>query len=232
MKTSRILTITLLALSSFILSVCGENGDSSAEASDGTNWYSIEGRVNAPDKKPSSDWFVGTQVVVNGGEHIGLLREDGTFIVQGIPSGSHVVEVLHSQLHYESTRVDITTKGKIRARKVNHLQPSQVSHVTYPLRFTPLGAYRYFQAREQWRITDILLSPMVLMMILPLVLIVILPKMMSDPETRREMEQVSLPKYEMPEMSEMLTSFFGGGSSKPKEDASERKKAIKAKKNT
>jgi len=52
----------------------------------------------------------------------------------------------------------------------------------------------------------------VLMMVLPLILIVILPKMMSDPETRREMEQVQLPKYEMPEMSEMLTSFFGGGS--------------------
>jgi len=41
------------------------------------------------------------------------------------------------------------------------------------------------------------------MMILPLVLIVILPKMMSDPETRREMESVTMPKYEMPEMSEV-----------------------------
>jgi hypothetical protein len=192
----------------------------------------------APEKKPPSDWYVGTQVVVNGGEHIGFLREDGTFLVQGVPSGSHVVEVLHSSYHYESSRVDITSKGKIRARKVNNLQPSQVSHMTYPLRFNALGAYRYFQTREQWRITDVLLSPMVLMMILPLVLIVILPKMMSDPETRKEMESVSLPKYEMPEMSEMLTSFFGGGSAasngKTREDSasSERKRAIKAKKNT
>jgi len=227
----RILTIVLLTFSSHILTVFG---DSSAEDIDGTHWYSIEGRVSPPEKKSPSDWFVNTQIVVNGGEHIGFLREDGSFIVQGISSGSHIVEVLHSQVHYESTRVDITSKGKIRARKVNHLQPSQVSHVTYPLRFNPLGAYRYFQVREQWRITDVLLSPMVLMMVLPLILIVILPKMMSDPETRREMEQVSLPKYEMPEMSEMLTSFFGGGSAsgKSKEDASERKKAIKAKKNT
>lgn len=34
------------------------------------------------------------------------------------------------------------------------------------------------------------------------------------------MENIQLPKYEMPEMSEMLTNFFGGG------DTS--KKAVKA----
>jgi len=49
------------------------------------------------------------------------------------------------------------------------------------------------------------------MMFLPLILIFILPKMMNDPETRKEMENIQMPKYEMPEMSEMLTSLFGGG---------------------
>jgi len=70
---------------------------------------------------------------------------------------------------------------------------------------------------------------MVLMMVLPLILIVILPKMMSDPETRREMEQVQLPKYEMPEMSEMLTSFFGGGSGSS--ESERRVQKTKSKKN-
>lgn len=87
-----------------------------------------------------------------------------------------------------------------------------------------LGPYKYFIPREQWRITDVLMSPMVLMMVLPLLLIVVLPKMMSDPETRKEMEQVTMPKYEMPEMSEMLTSFFGG-----KETEKKGQKAIKKK---
>ena len=129
-------------------------------------------------------------------------------------------------------KVDITSRGKIRARKVNYLQPSQVSHLPYPLKLSPTGPYRYFQAREQWRITDVLLSPMVLMMVLPLVIIVILPKMMSDPETRREMEQVSLPKYEMPEMSELITNFFGGPKSGGGESSDKRgPKSIKSKKN-
>ena len=58
---------------------------------------------------------------------------------------------------------------------------------------------------------------------------------MNDPETRKviikfhwptlsvtintfcpsqEMENIQMPKYEMPEMSEMLTSLFGGGDAK------------------
>jgi hypothetical protein len=49
----------------------------------------------------------------------------------------------------------------------------------------PLGAFRYFQIREQWRVTDFLYSPMVLMMVVPLILVMVLPKLMSDPETRK-----------------------------------------------
>lgn len=190
-------------------------------------WHTIEGRVTAPDKKPSYEWLTQTQVLVNGGEHVGLLKDDGSFVLHGLLPGSYVVEIVNPQYTYESARIDITSKGKLRARKVNYIQPALVTHLPYPLKMNPTGAYRYFVPREQWRLTDVIFSPMVLMMVLPLILIVILPKMMSDPETRREMEQVQLPKYEMPEMSEMLTSFFGGGSS----ESEKRVQKSKSKKN-
>lgn len=102
-----------------------------------------------------------------------------------------------------------------------------MTHLPYPLRLNPTGPYKYFIPREQWRVTDVLFSPMVLMMVLPLVLILILPKMMSDPETRKEMEAMQMPKYEMPEMSEVLANWFGGGSG----SSEDKKKAIKGKKN-
>lgn len=63
---------------------------------------------------------------------------------------------------------------------------------------------------------------MILMMVLPLILMVILPRMMNDPETKKEMENMNLNKIssEMPEISEMITSFFTGGAKPPakKED--------------
>ena len=66
----------------------------------------------------------------------------------------------------------------------------QVTQVPYPLKMKTMGRYSYFQKREEWKITDMLMNPMILMMVLPLLLITVLPKMMNDPETKKEMEQM------------------------------------------
>merc|ERR1719264_2204542 len=136
------------------------------------------------------------------------------FAVSGLPTGSYLVEISNPDYVYEGTRVDINAKGKIRARKVNNVQPTQVTQVPYPLRLKTLGKYRYFQKREEWKVTDMLMNPMILMMVLPLLLITVLPKMMNDPETKKEMEQMQANmnmQNQMPEMSEIMANFFGGG---------------------
>jgi len=90
-----------------------------------------------------------------------LSREDGTFTINNVPSGSYVVEVTNPDYAYEPVRVEINSKGKYRARRVNYIQTSQVVQVPYPLKMKPLKRFRYFQVREQWRVTDFLFSPMV-----------------------------------------------------------------------
>lgn len=64
---------------------------------------------------------------------------------------------------------------------------------------------------------------MVLMMVLPLLLMLVLPKMINDPETKKELENIQFPKMnnEMPEISEMFTSLFSGGA--PKQTEKEKK---------
>lgn len=187
--------------------------------------YTIEGRVFPPDGPISaSSWYSQTRILANGGEFVGILRRDNSFVIHNVPTGSYVVEVVNPSYAYEPVRVEINSKGKLRARKVNYIQTSTVDPVAYPLAMTPVTRFRYFQVREQWRATDFLYSPMVLMMVLPLLIIMILPKVMNDPETRKEMEHLnSLTRYDMPEMSEVLTSFFGGEKQKVK--AARKKKA-------
>ncbi|XP_031620951.1 ER membrane protein complex subunit 7 homolog [Contarinia nasturtii] len=184
--------------------------------------YSIEGKVYAPEIYSINDfnWQRDTVITINNGEYSGFLKEDGTFALNGIPSGSYVVEVSNPDYYYESVRVEINPKGKFRARKLNYVQPSQVVQVPYPLKLKALTRFKYFQTREQWKITDFLFSPMILMMVLPLILMVILPRMMNDPETKKEMENMNLNKIssEMPEISEMITSFFTGGAKPIKKD--------------
>lgn len=172
----------------------------------------IEGKV-IPPEIASPEWLTSTRIIVNGGEQLGFLRSDGSFSVHNLSPGSYVVEVANPDHTYEPVRVDINSKGKFRARRVNYIQSNLIQTLAYPLKLKSRGPFQYFQIRETWRITDFLMNPMVLMMVVPLLLIMVLPKLMNaaDPETQREMNQMQMPKYDMPELSEMMTSFFTGG---------------------
>lgn len=211
--TFRILfLLVLLCVSQYI------NADASGEDETDTNRYIIEGRVFPLTDYQSShgSWQANTRIHVNGGEYIGFVRKDGSFVVHNVPAGSYVIETLHPEYTFEPARVDINHKGKYRARKVNHIKTTEVIIIPYPLKMKALGRTKYFQVREQWRITDLLFNPMVMMMVLPLFLIMVLPKMMNDPDTKREMEQIqSMSKFELPEMSDMVSSFLAGSSSQP-----------------
>lgn len=64
-------------------------------------------------------------------------RGDGSFILERIPIGaSYIIEIQHPSFAIEPVRVDVSSKGKIRARRPNGLKPSEVKSVNYPLRFT------------------------------------------------------------------------------------------------
>uniref|UniRef100_A0A034WB37 ER membrane protein complex subunit 7-like protein n=1 Tax=Bactrocera dorsalis TaxID=27457 RepID=A0A034WB37_BACDO len=188
--------------------------------------FTIEGKLFAPETQTKGQSE--TSISVNGGEYKGFLRDDGTFIISSVPSGSYVLEVHNPDFYYEPVRVEINPKGKFRARKVNYVQPSQIIQVPYPLKLKAFTRFKYFQTREQWKITDFLFNPMVLMMVLPLLVMLVLPKMINDPETKKEIESIQFPKVsnEMPEISEMITSFFSGAKPPEKE-----KKPISSKQN-
>ena len=175
--------------------------------------FHIEGKIAPPDVKPK-DWYWTTRILLDGGKRLAYLKvrrnpsgifekslviflvffksfqEDNSFSISGLSSGSYLLEVHNPDYYYEPVRIDINSKGKVRARKVNNVQPSQVNQLQYPLRLKTQGRYKYFQTREEWKVTDMLMNPMVLMMVLPLLLITVLPKMMNDPETKKEMEQM------------------------------------------
>ncbi|MGH0131343.1 UNVERIFIED_CONTAM: hypothetical protein FKN15_047687 [Acipenser sinensis] len=140
-------------------------------------------------------------------------RTDGSFAVNDVPSGSYVVEVVSPAYKFEPVRVDITSKGKMRARMVNFIKTSEVVRLPYPLQMRSSGPPNYFNKRETWGWTDFLMNPMVMMMVLPLLIIVLLPKVVNtnDPEMRREMEQsmnMLNPNPELPDVSEFMTKLF------------------------
>ena len=129
--------------------------------------FTIYGKVNIRSDELDVE---NTRILVDDGKYIGFLRADGTFTIPGLPSNSYVVEVFAPRNVYEPVRVDINSKGKVRTRRLNLLQPSDVTMLRYPLNFESKGYPNYFYKREQFRVFDLLFSPMVLMMIVPLLL--------------------------------------------------------------
>lgn len=56
-------------------------------------------------------------------------RSDGAFSVSNLPSGSYSIEVINPTYVFEPARIDITSKGKFRARKMNNIQLNAVAIV-------------------------------------------------------------------------------------------------------
>jgi len=84
----------------------------------------------------------------------------------------------------------------------------------YPLNFETHGIPNYFQKREVYRLTDVIMNPMFLTLLVPLALLLILPKIASqDPDMQRDLQQASnflQPNLNTPDIGDMFANFFGG----------------------
>ncbi|KAK6047739.1 hypothetical protein COOONC_14755 [Cooperia oncophora] len=160
--------------------------------------FAVEGNVIFPSSATMGrKWAANSRVLLNHGEYIGFVREDGSFVVDNVSQRQLCCagEWRTVDFVFEPIRVDITAKGKIRARKLTLLQPNVVNQLPYPLKLSSREATRYFRKREEWRITDMLMNPMVLMLVVPLVIMLIIPKMTAnDPQLQKEMAEMQLPK--------------------------------------
>lgn len=180
--------------------------------------FTIYGRVNIGQDELDIE---NTRILIDDGQYVAFLRSDGTFTIPGLPSNTYVVEVISPRNVYEPVRVDINSKGKVRTRRLNLIQPSDVTMLRYPLNFESKGYPNYFLKREQFRLMDILMSPMILMMVVPLLLVVVLPKLVNqDPELQRELQQTSNilqpdVQSQLPSASEFLYNMFDAKKSEP-----------------
>jgi hypothetical protein len=157
------------------------------------------------------------RVVINAGAYVSLPRQDGSFTFHAvspprragcpcrhevapcllaspwcaqIPPGSYLLEVYDTQRVWPTVRVDVSakTQGKLRALMTHNRLP-----LPLPLPLEPLVAKpSFFEKREGFKISSILMNPMAIMMGVTLLIMVVMPKMMAnmDPEQLKEMQQM------------------------------------------
>ncbi|KAL7078781.1 hypothetical protein ACQ4LE_001936 [Meloidogyne hapla] len=186
------------------------------DAQDNPALFSVEGKLTVrPELQPKPNVFADIYISLDYGRYSGFVRSDGTFKLTDIPTGSYIIEAISVDYSFEPLRIDITNKGKIRARKLNLLQPNVVVTMPYPVKMTALHPTQYFRKREEWRVTDVLMNPMIIMLIAAFLLMMITPKLAaSDPQMQKDMQNLQLPKMDMPDMADMLANMFGSSSKK------------------
>jgi hypothetical protein len=153
----------LLVFHAFLQLCLSDTSHPQATAEDRSNTIlqKIEGTVEVKNSG-SDDWIPATKVCLDGGEYCGFLKSSGGFVIRNVPPGSYLVEVYSPNFIFESVRVDISSKnGKIRARKVNLLKSTAVTHVDYPLNFQAEKQAEFFEKREAWSLLSTLKNPMV-----------------------------------------------------------------------
>lgn len=135
-------------------------------------------------KDVTASWLSNVEIYLDGGKYIAHVKNDGSFSFFNIPPGSYHLEVVCPQFIYQKSRVEISAQGKVRFRASTVLKPSDVKDksVTQPFNVKLLGYATYFERRDEWSITSVLKSPMVIFMVLPLILFAIMPNMKEDPE--------------------------------------------------
>ncbi|CAF2798191.1 unnamed protein product [Rotaria sp. Silwood2] len=183
----------------------------STSSSKSVSSYQIEGQIIFP----SDDEALGdTRILVNEGEYIGIPRIDGTFVISGVSSGSHVVSISSPRHIFEPVRVDINANGQIRARKVNLVEPRKFVVVKYPLRFDTYTKPNYFEKREVYHWTDLIFNPMCVPIIFGIISLFFLPKLLSQEQDVQQMLQqtgnIFQPNPNMFDIADWCARWFGG----------------------
>ena len=104
--------------------------------------FAVEGHASlTADMFAPLNWQANSRVLLDYGKYTGFVkcvffvlleplaifenrvfRQDGSFVVESVPTGSYILEIANVDYIFEPIRVDINSKGKIRARKLNILQ--------------------------------------------------------------------------------------------------------------
>ncbi|CAJ0586323.1 unnamed protein product, partial [Mesorhabditis spiculigera] len=190
----------------------------------------IEGRLSVAGVLAAGRrWTADSRIMLNHGQFLGFVKPDGSFRVSGVSNGSYSVQVENRELLFEQVRVDVSSKGNIRARQLSTLKPNAVELVPYPLQITALGIPRYVRPRAQYQWATLFSNPTFWMLAVPCLLILLVRSFGSlDEDMRREMEKGSA---ELPDVGEMVATLLGRPpTAKSKKNAGNKPIPVKAQK--
>lgn len=144
-------------------------------------------------------------------EEVYFVRADGSFTIEGLTPGSHILHLVSHRFEFPKIRIDVSKSGKMRGVGMipsNH--PSLLTEeekksgaaqtldgfgyvkqgiqVEPVLRVKPLNMLNYFEVVPGFDYLGILKNPMVIMLVVGVLISVVFPKLI-DPEAMKEAQK-------------------------------------------
>ncbi|KAJ2162566.1 hypothetical protein GGF46_000569 [Coemansia sp. RSA 552] len=169
-----------------------------AVLADGETTYRLRGTIT-PNAVLSdvSTLATNARAIVNGGEHSGFIRADGSFAVDGLLPGDSILQITSDNYAFPSIhiRIEVRENGKaaVAARyvTVGSEWPEDAPALSYPLHIGATAKYDFFSPRPGFSIVSMFANPYMLMVGASLLMVFILPKLQAnmDPEALKEIQQ-------------------------------------------
>ncbi|KAG2375174.1 hypothetical protein C9374_010178 [Naegleria lovaniensis] len=144
-------------------------------------------------------------------EDVYFVRADGSFAIEGLTPGSHILQLVCHRFEFAKIRIDVSKSGKMRGvmmipsnhpsllteeeRKSGAAQSldgfgfvKQGIQVEPVLRVKPLTVLNYFEVVPGFDYFGILKNPMVIMLVVGVLISVVFPKLI-DPEAMKEAQK-------------------------------------------
>ncbi|KAK1223795.1 hypothetical protein PQX77_013319 [Marasmius sp. AFHP31] len=149
-----------------------------------------------------------TKVVLDNGNFVSNVAQDGAFSIPNVTPGTYLLSVLSHDFAFEQLRIDVGEKNvevKPYIPGTPFNPPSSVT-LQYPIVLQARQQYNYFVPPEAFNIMGMLGSPMMLMMIFGGGMMLAMPYLMKtlDPEALEDM------KEQQAKMAKMQSAMSSG----------------------
>merc|ERR1719326_1965999 len=178
-----------LIISSFWFSFAGAEEELRGE---------IRGRVSIPPKfqqgLPKGGGLSAARIILDGGRSSALPTADGHFLLSDVPSGAHLLQVVHPTLRFDPVRVETAVKTGALKMTAYLADPEngRGAKLKYPLGLAPSEFYAYLEVREEFNLFSIFKSPMTLLSLFSFGAMFLLPKlqpMFEEEKKNQEMQR-------------------------------------------
>jgi hypothetical protein len=123
----------------------------------------LYGRLELPDGRPLN---YTAKIVLNHGEIVAYSRSDGSFAVERVPPGIHVLDVHDPVYHFSQFKIQLLADDVDNPSILEYYYPGATKQPrSLPIVWTPLATYDYFEHRSGFSLFGLLRSPMLLFML-------------------------------------------------------------------